>query len=152
MGLLSVGALPLSFQVKLGLVRGKHLLADIHAAEASYVSSSSIGAFRVAVVRAVWSSKMPLADAAAILHHLDGPVGVDPAFHIVWSRFRMMRQVSCLHCPDEESWIFWMLDLISRGAQGHGPVHLLLISAAELGFAWDGAEKGWVRSLPASLS
>ena len=38
-----------------------------------------------------------------------------------------------------------MLDLISRGAQGHGPVHLLLISAAELGFAWDGAEKGWVR-------
>ena len=30
-----------------------------------------------------------------------------------------------------------------------GPVHLLLVSAAELGFAWDGAEKGWVRvSLP----
>ena len=42
-----------------------------------------------------------------------------------------------------------MLDLISRGSQGHGPVHLLLISAAELGFAWDGAEQGWVRvSLP----
>ena len=34
-----------------------------------------------------------------------------------------------------------MLDLISRCAQGHGPVHLLLISAAELGFAWDGDEK-----------
>ena len=30
-----------------------------------------------------------------------------------------------------------MLDLISRGAQGHGPVHLL-ISAADLEFAWDG--------------
>ena len=42
-----------------------------------------------------------------------------------------------------------MLDLISRGARGHGPIHLLLISAAELGFAWDGEEKGWVRvSLP----
>ena len=53
------------------------------------------------------------------------------------------------YCPDEESRIFRMLDLISRGAQGHGPVHLLLISAAELGFAWDGDEKGWVRvSLP----
>ena len=40
-----------------------------------------------------------------------------------------------------------MLDLISRGgargAQGHGPIHLLLISAAELGFAWDGDEKGF---------
>ena len=42
-----------------------------------------------------------------------------------------------------------MLDLVSRGAQGHGLVHLLLISAAELGFAWVGEEKGWVRvSLP----
>ena len=41
-----------------------------------------------------------------------------------------------------------MLDLISRRAQGHGPVHLLT-SAAELGFAWAGEEKGWVRvSLP----
>ena len=28
--------------------------------------------------------------------------------------------------------------------------HLLLISAAELGFAWDGDEKGWVRGLPPS--
>ena len=42
-----------------------------------------------------------------------------------------------------------MLDLISRGAPGHGPVHLLLISAAEIGFAWNGDEHGWVRvSLP----
>ena len=33
--------------------------------------------------------------------------------------------------------------------QGHGPVHLLLISAADLGFAWDADEQGWVRvSLP----
>ena len=49
------------------------------------------------------------------------------------------------YCPEEEPRIFRMLDLISRGAQGHGPVHLLLTSAAELGFAWDGEEKGWVR-------
>ena len=42
-----------------------------------------------------------------------------------------------------------MLDLISGEASGHGPVHLLLISAAELGFAWDGDENGWVQpSLP----
>ena len=48
------------FQVKLGLVRGKYLPAGLHAAEASYVSSSSISAFRAAIVRAVWSSKMLL--------------------------------------------------------------------------------------------
>ena len=33
------------------------------------------------------------------------------------------------YCPEEEPRIFRMLDLISRG---HGPVHLLLVSAAEL--------------------
>ena len=43
--------------------------------------------------------------------------------------------------------MFRMLDLISweEGGAGHGPVHLLLISAAELGFAWDGDEEGWMR-------
>ena len=147
-GVAAVGALPLGFQVKLGLVRGKYLPAGLHAAEASYVSSSSISAFRAAIVRAVWSSKMPLANAPAILNLLDGPVDVDPAFYVVWSRFRMMRWYLA-YCPEEEPRILRMLDLISRGAQGHGPVHLLLISAAEIGFAWDGDEKGWVRvSLP----
>ena len=86
---------------------------------------------------------MPLANAPAVLNLLDGPVGVDPAFHIVWSWFRMMRRYLA-YDPDEPR-IFRMLDLISRGAQGHGPVHLLLFSAAELCFAWDGAERGWVR-------
>ena len=86
---------------------------------------------------------MPLANAPAILNLLDGPVDVDPAFYVVWSRFRMMRRYLA-YCPEEESRIFRMLDLISRGAQGHGPVHLLLISAAELGFAWDG---GWLPGL-----
>ena len=87
---------------------------------------------------------MPLANAPAILNLLDGPVGVDPAFHIVWSKFRMMRRYLAYN-PEEEPRIFRLLDLISGGAQGHGPIHLLLISAAELGFAWDGDEKGWVR-------
>ena len=55
--LLPVGALPLGFHVKLGLVRGKYLPAGLHAAEASSVSSSAISALRAAIVRAVWSSK-----------------------------------------------------------------------------------------------
>ena len=129
-GVASVGALPLCVQVKLGLVRGKCLPAGLHAAEASYVSSSSISAFMAAIVRAVWSSKMPLANAPALLNLLDGPVGVDPAFHIIWSRFRMVRRFLA-YCPEEEPRIFRMLDFISRD----GPIHLLLISAAELGFA-----------------
>ena len=49
LGVAAVGALPLGFQVKLGLVRGKYLPAGLHAAEASYVSSSSSSAFRAAM-------------------------------------------------------------------------------------------------------
>ena len=147
-GVAAVGALSIGFLVQLSLIRGKYLPAGLHAAEASYVSSSSISAYRAATVRAVWSSKMPLANAPALLNLLDGPVDVDPAFHVVWSRFRMMCRYLA-YCPEEEPRIFRMLDLISGRAQGHGPVHLLLISAAELGFAWDGNEHGWVRvSLP----
>ena len=147
-GVAAVGALPLGFQVQLRLVRGGYLLAGLHAAEASYVSFSSISAFRAAIVRAVWSSEMPVVNAPAILNLLDGPVGIDPAFHIMWARFRMMRRYLA-YCPEEEPRIFRMLDIISWGAQGHGPIHLLLISAAELGFASGGEEKGWVRvSLP----
>ena len=56
----------------------------------------------------------------------------------------MMRRY-LFYCPEEEPRILRMLDLVSRGTQGHGPVHLLLISAAELWFAWDGEEKGWIR-------
>ena len=147
-GVAAVGALPLSFQVKLGLVRGKYLPAGLHAAEASYVSSLSISALGLPLFERFGPSKMPLADAPAILNLLDGPVGVDPAFHIIWSRFRLMRRYLS-YCPEEEPRIFRMPDLISRGAQGHGPIHPPFISAAELGFAWDGGEKGCVRvSLP----
>ena len=42
-------------------MRGKFLPAGLHAAEASYVSASSIISLRAAIVRSVWSSKMPLA-------------------------------------------------------------------------------------------
>ena len=148
LGVAVVGASWVS-QVKLGLVRGKYLPAGLHA-EASYVSASSLSSFRAAIVRSVWSSKMPLGSTPVILSLLDGPVGVDPAFFSIWSGFRMMRRYVA-HCPDEEPRIFRTLDLISRSAQGHGPVHLLLTSAAELGFAGDGDEKGWVRVSPPPL-
>ena len=94
-GVAAVGALPLGFQVKLGLVRGKYLLAGLHA-ESSYVSSSSISAFRAAIVRAVWSTKMSLVNTPVILDLLDGPVGVDPAFHVVWAGFSHDAQVAVL--------------------------------------------------------
>ena len=80
LGVAVVGSLPLGFQVKLGLVQGKYLPAGLHAAEASFVSASSLTSFRAAVVRSVWSSKIPLASTPVIQNLLVGLVGVDPAF------------------------------------------------------------------------
>ena len=98
-------------KVKLGLARGKYLPAGLHAAEASYVSASSLSAFRAAIVWSVWSCKMPLANTSAVLNLLDGPFGVDRAYLIFWARFRMMRRY--LACrPDEVPHIFsvcWIL-------------------------------------------
>ena len=110
-GVAAVGGLPLGFQVKRGLVSGKYLPAGLHAAKASYVSSSSLSAFRAAIVWAMWSIKMPSANTPAVLNSLDGPVGVDLALHIVWVRFRMMRRYLA-YCPEEEPRIFRMLDLL----------------------------------------
>ena len=82
-GIAVVGVLHLGFQVKLGLVRGEKIPAGLHAAEASCVSASSLSAFRAAIVWAVWSSCMPFACIPAVLNLLHGPVGVDPALHII---------------------------------------------------------------------
>ena len=109
--------------------------AGLHAAEASPVSISSLSSFRAAIGRAVWSSKMPMASTLVLLNLLDGPVGVDPACHIIWARFSMLRRYLA-YWPGEVPRVYRMWDLIASGARGHGPIHLLLASAAQIGFAW----------------
>ena len=98
--------------------RAGTLSRGLHAVEESCVSASSLSALRAATVRSVWSSKMPLANTPFVLNLLDGPVGVDRAFHVIWTRFRMMREYLA-HWPDEVARIFRMLDLIAHGADGH---------------------------------
>ena len=41
--------------------------------------------------------------------------------------------------------IFRLLDYASAGSPGHGPIHLLIQSADELGFFWDSDQAGWIR-------
>ena len=65
---------------------------------------------------------------------LDGPECVDPSACMVWYRFRLLRRYLA-HIPLESARIGRLLDLVSNGAPGHGPVHFLVDSAASLGFA-----------------
>ena len=65
----------------------------------------------------------------------DGPVCVGLSACIVWYRFRLLRRYLAYR-PLESARVGRLLDLVSNGAPGHGPVHLLVYSAASLGFQW----------------
>ena len=70
--------------------------------------------------------------------------GSDPAFFIIWNRFRQLRRYLSYR-PDDEARIFRFLDYAAAGSPGHGPIHLLIQSADELGFFWDFEQAGWIR-------
>ena len=47
--------------------------------------------------------------------------------------------------PAEVGRVYRLLALVHEGCPGHGPVHLLSTSAAEIGFQWDPHSLAWVR-------
>ena len=144
-GVVAIGALPLGFQVKLGLVRGEYLPAGLLAVEASYVSACSLSSFRAAIVRSVWSSKMPLQvpwlsvicwmvqlEWTLLFLTLSGAGSV--LCGGIWLIGQMRSLVSFV--------CFALLRMRRRGMAQC----MCLISAAELGFAWDGGEQGWIQA------
>ena len=92
----------------------------------------------------VWSRRQPLASVGAVLSLLDGPTGCDPAFCVVWFRFRLLRRYLALW-PAEVDRVYRLLAMVGEGCPGHGPVHLLSASAAEIGFRWDPDALAWSR-------
>ena len=117
----------------------------LHGIEASLLASeSSLRRLRSAVRRVVWSRCQPLANVGAVLSLLDGPTGCDPVFCVVWFRFRLLRRYLALW-PSEVGRVYRLLAMVHEGCPGHGPVHLLSASAAEIGFQWDPHALAWVR-------
>ena len=139
-----VSALPLDYRGKLRILRTMYIPAALHGIEASLLSQSNVLKLRAAFVRACWSSKLTLAHTGTVLGMLDGPDCVDPDTCIVWIRFRMLRRFLAYR-PLETARIARLLEMISNGASGHGPLHLLFDSAATLGFQWCPAGFCWSR-------
>ena len=119
-----------------------YLLAALHGIEASLLASGSLRKLRSAVCRVVWSRRQPLASVGAVLSLLDGLAGCDPAFCVVWFRFRLLRRYLALW-PAEVHRGYRLLDMVGDGCPGHGPIHLLSASAAEIGFLWDLHALAW---------
>ena len=130
---LVVMALPLDFAGKLRVLRTKFLPGALHAVEGARISSLLLHRLRSAFVSAVWSKKMPLAHVGAVLTLLDGPVGCDPGFFVVWSRFRLLRRYLAYR-PMEVPRVYALLGLAADGCPGHGPLHLIVESAGVVNF------------------
>ena len=142
--LVLVFVLPLDFHGRVRVVRSMYLPAALHGIEASLLVSGSLRKLRSAVCRVVWSRRQPLASVGAVLSLLDGPAGCDPAFCVVWFRFRLLRRYLALW-PAEVHRVYRLLEMVGDGCPGHGPIHLLSASAAEIGFLWDPHTLAWVR-------
>ena len=100
-----------------------------------------------AYVAAVTSSGMPLANPGAVLSLLDGPPGCDPGYNIVWCRFRLFRRYMAYNAGVLDLVrIYGLLSAVCGGSPGHGPIHLLLQSASDIGFSWDPVACVWIRS------
>ena len=69
------------------VLRNMFIPGALHGIEASFLAESSVRKLRAAFCKVCWSSRQPLAHVGAVLSLLDGPVGSDPAFCVVWFRF-----------------------------------------------------------------
>ena len=140
--LVLIFALPLDFHGRVRVVRSMYLPAALHGIEASLLASDSLRKLRSAIRRVVWSRRQPLASVGAVLGLQDGPTGCDPAFCVVWKRFCLLRRYLALW-PAEVGRVYRLLEMVGDGCPGHGPIHLLSSSAAEIGFRWDSVALAW---------
>ena len=67
-----------------------------------------------------------MANVGAVLCLLDGPTGCDPAFCVVWFRFRLLRRYLALW-PAEVGRVYRLLEMVGNGCPGHGPIHFFVV-------------------------
>ena len=142
--LVLVSALALDFHGRLRVLRSMFIPGALHGIEASFLADTSLRKLRAAFVRVAWSRRQSFASIGAVLNLLDGPSGCDPAFCVVWFRFRMLRRYLAYR-PGEVFRVYRLLERAAEGCPGHGPVHVLLQSAAVIGVRWDPGELAWDR-------
>ena len=143
--LVLIFALPLDFHGRVRVVRSMYLPAALHGIEASLLASDSLRMLRSSIHRVVWSRRQHMANVGAVLSLLDGPIGCDPAFCVVWFRFRLLRRYLALW-PAEVGRVYRLFEKVGEGCLGRGPIHLLSASAAEIGFRWNPDALAWVKA------
>ena len=116
--LVLIFALPLDFHGRVRVLRSMYLPAALHGIEASLLASDSLRKLRSAIHKVVWSRRQPLANIGAVLSLLDGPTGCDPAFCVVWYRFRLLRSAILALWPAEVGRVYRLLEMVGDGCPG----------------------------------
>ena len=93
---------------------------------ASFLADAGSRKLCTAIFKVVWTRRQPLASTGAVLSLLDGPRGCDPTFCVVWFRFWLLCRYLAYRLPR----VCQLLRSVAEGCPGHGPVHLLVESAA----------------------
>ena len=96
------------------VVRSMYLPAAFHGIEASLLASDSLRKLRPSVLRVVCSRRQPWARVGAVLSLMDGPTGCDPAFCVVWFRFRLLRRYLALW-PSQVGRVYRLLEIDGEG-------------------------------------
>ena len=126
--------LPLDFHGRLLVVRTLCIPGALHGIEASLQAISSLRKLRSSILWVVWTRRQPLANVGAVLGLLDGPQGCDPAYCVVWFRFRIARRYLGYR-PSEVGWIYRLLDMVREGVLTMAPSICCLPVPLMLGFS-----------------
>ena len=142
--LVLIFALPLDFHGRVRIVRSMFIPAALHGIEASLLASESLRKLRSAVCRLFGlgvSLLLVLGLCSAFLMVL--LVVILP---FVSSGLGFVCFVVTLpFWPSEVGRVSHLLGMIGEVCPGHGPIHLLSASAAEIGFRWDPHALSWIR-------
>ena len=127
------------------MLRPMFIPGALRGLEASSLADARFRKLRTAIFKVVLSRRQPLVSVSAVLGVQDGPQGCDPSYCVVWFRMLRMLRRYLAYWPGEERRVYRLLDRVSEGCPGHGPVRLLVDSATEIGFQWDSRLLGWER-------
>ena len=137
-----VFALPLDYNGRLWVLRSMFIPGALHGITASFLAGTSMRKLRAAFLG---SRRQPFASIGAVLSLLDGPSGCDPCLLCCLVPVSYASKVSGLSSWGGFSGFIVCWSVLLRVVPGHGPGHLLLQSAAEVGFRWDPEELAWER-------
>ena len=97
----------------------------MHDIDASFLAEAGLRKLWAAIVRVVWSRRQSLANPGAVLSLLGGPIGCDPAFCVVWFRFRLLRRFLAYR-PGEVATVCRLWSMLLQGALVTGLLTCLL--------------------------